>query len=1005
MSGLPPPQSAAAAQASGASILDADLRAFLETLPQIVWRTTADGLHDYFNGFWHDYSGLTPEASLGDRWTGAIHADDAVAATAAWRATVREEAPYDIEFRLRGRGGAYRWFLARATPLRDASGRIVHWYGTCTDIDAQKRVEVQFRAIAEAIPQMVFTALPDGSMEYLNAHVYDYTGIERDPAAWSLRALVHSDDLAAMFGAWRGSIASGDPYEAETRLLRADGAYRWFIVRASALRDPETGALTRWFGTCTDVDDLHGAATRDAFLARADELFGVELDPEAIVRAVARAAVESFADYVFFDLAAEDGQLRRAAVDHRDPSGRERLQRSLGEAAPAEHPIRPVSTAWRSGESVLVPRIDASWWRRAAMDDAHFERMRGEGLSSLITVLITSRGRRYGVLSFCRAHASQSYGDFELVTAEELARRVGAALENAQLYQEARAAAEAHRTIAEREAFYARLGEELAETLYLRETLDIATRLLVPSFADWAVVNLIDQDDALFLAASHHRDPTLDARTRRLLDLRYLAAEAHGGSPAVVRTKQPVIYEHVPQGGIGAVTGPYREAIGALGVTSAAIVPIAFGGAVRGTIAIMYDRTSERHYSQADLPFFVEVARRLSPAIGNAEAYERERRVAWTFQAAALTMDLPRVAGISFDALYEPSRSEALIGGDWYDAFRVADGRIVLTIGDVAGSGLDAAATMAGIRQSLRGAAAINPDPSVMLDAADRVLRWQAPERFVTAWVGVLDPVWATLMTAGAGHPPPLERRADGSVRQLPAGGLPLGLRERGGDVTRQLVLAPGSALLLYTDGLIEAGRDVIAGEAAVALALRGADVETAPARAIHQAVLGDIVASDDVALLVVAFRDSLFALGGERGAQRWTFDVNDRAAATQARTAMVEVLERRGVAELERTIAELIFAELIGNVKRYAPGPVDVALDLSGEFGVLHVVDSGEGFQHNARLPADALSENGRGLFIVATIAEEFAVTRVPGGGAHARAVLPGRLGGVPEPAYTSAN
>jgi PAS domain S-box-containing protein len=994
LSGLPPSPSAAGPDASGATILDADLRAFLETLPQIVWRTTPDGSNDYFNRCWYDYSGLTPEASMGDKWSGAIHPDDAARAAAAWRAAVREEAPYDIEFRIRGRGGAYRWFLARATPLRDAGGSIVHWYGTCTDIDAQKRVEVQFRAIAEAIPQMVFTALPDGTMEYLNAHVYDYTGIPRDPTAWSLRSIVHSDDLAAMFAKWRESVATGEPYEAEARLLRADGAYRWYIVRASALRDPESGALTRWFGTCTDVDDLHGAAARSAFLARADELFAAELDPVTIMRAVANAAVESFADYVFFDLAGEDGVLRRAAVEHRDPSRRERLQRSLGEPAPPDHPIRPVSTAWRSGESVLVPRIDASWWRRAAMDDAHYERMRREGLSSLVTVVITSRGRRYGVLSFCRAHASQSYGEFELATAEELARRVGLALENAQLYQEARAAAEVQRSIAEREAFYARLGEALGEALDLRETLDTATRLLVPSFADWAVVNLIDEEDALFLAASHHRDPGIDARTRRLLDLRYLAGEAPGGSPAVVRTKQPVMYEHVPPGGLGAVTGPYREAIGALGVTSAAIVPIAFGGAVRGTIAIMYDRTSERHYSAGDLPFFVEVARRLSPAIGNAEAYERERRVARTFQAAALTTELPRVPGISFDALYEAGRSEALVGGDWYDAFRVADGRIVMTVGDVAGSGLDAAATMAAIRQSLRGAAAINPDPSVMLDAADRVLRWQSPDRFVTAWVGVLDPVWATLTSAGAGHPPPLERRADGSVRQLAAGGLPLGLRERGGDVTRQYVLAPNTTLLLYTDGLIEAGHDVIAGEAAVARALREADVATAPARAIHQAVLGDAGAGDDVALLVVAFRGSLFALGGDRGAQRWTFDVDDGAAAAKARNAMVRALERRGVAEDERTIAELVFAELIGNVKRYAPGPVDVALDLSVEFGVLHVVDTGTGFQHNARLPADALDERGRGLFIVATIAEEFAVTRDPDGGAHARAVLPGRLG-----------
>jgi anti-sigma regulatory factor (Ser/Thr protein kinase) len=475
--------------------------------------------------------------------------------------------------------------------------------------------------------------------------------------------------------------------------------------------------------------------------------------------------------------------------------------------------------------------------------------------------------------------------------------------------------------------------------------------------------------------------------------MRYLASDAFRGSPAVVRTKKPLIYERIPEGGIGAVTGSYRQIVGSLGILSLAIIPISLGGAVRGTLVAIYDKTSERSYGAGDLPLLEEVARRLAPAIGNAEAYERERRVARTFQAAALTTELPRLPGTSFDALYEAGRSEALIGGDWYDAFRVVDGRVVLSIGDVAGSGLDAAATMAAIRQSLRGAAAINPEPSVMLDAADRVLRSQAPDRFVTAWVGIFDPVWSTLACAGAGHPPPLSRTAGDGVVQLPAGGLPLGLRERGADVTRHLDLHEDETLLLYTDGLIEADRDVIAGERAVAAALRDADVEAAPAQAIHQAVLRGAGASDDVALLVVTFRRSLLAIGGDRGALRWPFEVDDRAAATRARGEMVAALERRGVAELDRTIAELVYAELIGNVKRYAPGQIDVALDLSGEYAVLHVVDTGPGFQHNARLPADALAENGRGLFIVATIAEEFAVTRCPGGGAHARAVLKGRL------------
>jgi PAS domain S-box-containing protein len=852
---------------------------------------------------------------------------------------------------------------------------------------------LDFRAIAEAIPEMVWTALPDGAIDYANGQMYAYAGLAREARSeWRWDGVAHHEDLPKLLAAWRRAVEGGEPFEAETRLRRADGAYRWFIVRASAMREPD-GTVARWFGTCTDIDHLHAAAARDAFLARADELFAVELDARAIMRAVARAAVASFADYVLFDLVGDDGVLRRAAVEHRDPRRRGPFQHSVGQVPPLDHPVHPIAAAWRSGESVLVPRIDATWWERAAADTAHLERMRAEGLSSLITVVIEARGRCYGVLTFCRTGASDPYGDGELATAEDLARRIGAALENARLFGEARAAADAQRRIAEREAFYARLGEAVAETLDVRETLDAATALLVPQFADWSVVNLIDENGELYLASSHHRDPDVDASLRELLDVRYVAADAATGSPEVLRTKRAVVYEEVPDGGAGAVSAPYREAVAGLDICSAMVVPIAFGGVVRGTLAMTYDRTSRRRYARSELPFFAEVARRLSPAIGNAEAYERERRVARTFQAAALTTELPRIAGISFDALYEAGRSEALIGGDWYDAFRVADGRVVVSVGDVAGSGLEAAATMAAIRQSLRGAAAINPDPSVMLDAADRVLRSQVPERFVTAWVGVLDPVWATLACAGAGHPAPLCRTARGEIVRLPAGGLPLGLRERGADVTAHLDLDADETLLLYTDGLTEAGRDVIAGERALAGALRDADVESAPAQAIHEGVLRGAGASDDVALLVVAFRRSLLDIGGDRGALRWTFDVADRDAAAAARTAIVDALARRHVAEVDRTFAELVFAELVGNVKRYAPGAIDVALDLSDEYAVLHVVDAGAGFQHNARLPTDALAESGRGLFIVSTIAEEFTVTRCPTGGAHARAVLKGRL------------
>lgn len=100
----------------------------------------------------------------------------------------------------------------------------------------------------------------------------------------------------------------------------------------------------------------------------------------------------------------------------------------------------------------------------------------------------------------------------------------------------------------------------------------------------------------------------------------------------------------------------------------------------------------------------------------------RERRIAQTFQDAALQETLPAIPGLALDAIYEPGQSDAQVGGDWFDVFRLIDGRVVFSVGDVAGSGLNAAVTMGALRQSIRTAALINPDPIAVLDAVDRIV-------------------------------------------------------------------------------------------------------------------------------------------------------------------------------------------------------------------------------------------------------------------------------------------
>jgi serine phosphatase RsbU (regulator of sigma subunit)/anti-sigma regulatory factor (Ser/Thr protein kinase) len=398
-----------------------------------------------------------------------------------------------------------------------------------------------------------------------------------------------------------------------------------------------------------------------------------------------------------------------------------------------------------------------------------------------------------------------------------------------------------------------------------------------------------------------------------------------------------------------------------------------------------------RPVEQLELAARVEAllrARRLSLRLERMAAmYEHEKRIAQRLQAEALPRGFPDVPGLAFDAFYHAGADDARIGGDWYDALRLSDGRIVISVGDVSGSGLEAAVTMANVRQILRGVAQIHPDPAMMLDAADRTLQAESSDRFVTAFVGVLDPVTWNLSYASAGHPRPLLRERAGRLSELRASGLPLGAPGRVLRSTENVTLPPEALLVLYTDGLTEATHDVDEGEGRLRAALGDTGVLDDPqlARSIHDAVVPGR-ASDDVAVFVVRRCGDAAAEGA---VLRFALDSSDAGAAREARHAISDALGRHGFSADALGAAEVVLAELLGNVVRYAQGPVEIALDRSGVAPVLHVLDRGRGFRHLPKLPADVLSERGRGLYIVSALADDFAVTRRPDGGSHARAVL----------------
>ena len=242
-------------------------------------------------------------------------------------------------------------------------------------------------------------------------------------------------------------------------------------------------------------------------------------------------------------------------------------------------------------------------------------------------------------------------------------------------------------------------------------------------------------------------------------------------------------------------------------------------------------------------------------------ALEHEQRIAFTLQEASLPTKLPEMPDVYLCAYYRPGNSEATIGGDWYDAFLLEDGRLVLTIGDVLGKGLLAAVTMGKIRQAMRAVARLLPEPNALLDAADHTVRSDSSlsDVYATALAGIYDPRLQSFTFASAGHPGPVLRRPDGRIEELSSPGTLLGMRNGDEADTVTLDIPHGSALVFVTDGLLEATRDLDDGVLRLNSAMRSEDVWAADncAHALVTYVLAGQPATDDVAVLVAEFGPS----------------------------------------------------------------------------------------------------------------------------------------------------
>ncbi|MDQ1701651.1 MAG: hypothetical protein QOF57_903, partial [Frankiaceae bacterium] len=252
-----------------------------------------------------------------------------------------------------------------------------------------------------------------------------------------------------------------------------------------------------------------------------------------------------------------------------------------------------------------------------------------------------------------------------------------------------------------------------------------------------------------------------------------------------------------------------------------------------------------------------QLASRAALAIDNAVTYERERRAALTLQHSLLPQISLSIPGLSIATRYIAGAAGAQVGGDWYDAIPLPDGRIGITVGDVMGHGLAAAALMGQVRAALRGVAATGSDPAEVLHILDGVVSTLSDTQIVTCTYGIFDPATSRVVFASAGHPAPLllsPRHEPWYLEVEPGAPLGVGAIDGGDFPSTTVRLLPGATLLLFTDGLIESReRPLDEGlDALRAMVARPyADLETM-SDSLIAGMHADVTADDDTALLVL---------------------------------------------------------------------------------------------------------------------------------------------------------
>ncbi|WP_329571130.1 SpoIIE family protein phosphatase [Kitasatospora sp. NBC_01266] len=530
----------------------------------------------------------------------------------------------------------------------------------------------------------------------------------------------------------------------------------------------------------------------------------------------------------------------------------------------------------------------------------------------------------------------------------------------------------------ERLTLLAEATSRIGTTLDMQRTAEELIASVVPKFADFATVDLLDPvlqgeepsllapDEGVLLRAVASGEVSgsglvgvadaVGETTAYDSNRSYTKSLRSGKSRVIAKMDEPTLRK------LAARKERVEPGLAA-GIHSYLLVPLMARGMVLGGAEFVRTRNPES-FTEADVALAEELVARTAVSIDNARLYRRERDTALTLQRSLLPQEIHRTLGLEIAYRYLPSSVVSEVGGDWFDVVPLSCGRVALVVGDVMGHGIRAAATMGQLRTVARTLATLDMPPAQVLARLDETATGIGEGQFATCVCAVYDPVDRSCTVACAGHLPPVVMAPDGDARSLEVPpGVPLGI----GGVAFESVeftLPEGSILTLYTDGLVERrGEDIDNGidKLRTTLAARGRTLEAHCDAVISALVRGGT--EDDVAMIMAralplpSDRIATLPLTGEG------------PMPALARRFTRTTLAAWGLTPLA-DFAELLVSELVTNALVHAQQPRRLRL-FRDRMLTLEVADAGR--QAPRLRPAGSEDEGGRGMYLINELAQRW--------------------------------